>query len=459
MVQVIQGTNKWATAGYNAGQGFGDQIPKEVEHYRLSQGLKNLGEQKNLTPMQYATQAASIYGMTPEMHRQFGQLAREQGNRNAYQNLAGQGEQPDERGFKGDEFKPPKIGSSAKNLRNIQPGVSENAIVRRENQASINPQEENKPSIVNTNPTSREQDYVPDWSPSRRIQETARVMSQFPQFTPEQVSQMVNANEESYKSLPETERKNYERQEQIKDATDRKLEIATKRKLQTPQGKEIFDDVTGENYEAVKRELEKDIRNNPDVPIDEQVDKWSQHLVDFADKKQELKVLANRNFADRWLGQGKTLKSLESYQKAFQKTGNLKEFHNILRKSKKDGGFDMSNGGADQITYPRSKEVKSLINNMPRIQNGKAEEQSRNLAKQIVEKNYFNSKESPLAIARDARDKDPLFNIEAFLDYFKDNYDQLPLLPFQQKAIEARQGSTGGYWGDYFILPNKRNEK
>jgi hypothetical protein len=77
MVQVLPASNKWATAGHNFGQGISEQIPKEVEHYRLSQGLKNLQSQKNLSPSEFYTQAASIYGTTPEMHRQLGELARE----------------------------------------------------------------------------------------------------------------------------------------------------------------------------------------------------------------------------------------------------------------------------------------------------------------------------------------------------------------------------------------------
>ena len=231
MVQVIPAGNQWSMAGSNFGQGISEQIPKEVEHYRLSQGLKNLGQQKNLTPMEYATQAASIYGMTPEMQRQFGQLAREQGNRNSYLNLANRGQQEDQReprGFKGEEFKAPMIGSTGKQLRNIRPEVAETGIQKTENARAINPQEENKSTIINRNPTSKEQEYIPSFSPERRIRETAKVFSQFPNFTPEQAAQMVAANEESYKSLSEAERKNYDRQEEIQDAITNKFDKAVK---------------------------------------------------------------------------------------------------------------------------------------------------------------------------------------------------------------------------------------
>jgi len=460
MPQIIPGGNQWSMAGQGFGQGLGEQIPKEAEHYRLSQGLKNLGQQKNLTPMEYATQAASIYGMTPEMQRQFGQLAREQGNRNAYRNLGNQGNQgqgqPEDRGFQNEEFIPPKVGSTGKPLRDIQPGVANTGIQRVENEKAINPREENKPSVVDRNPTAKSQEYVPNFTPQQRINERAKIYNQFPQMTEEQVDQMANANEEAYKSLSEAERKNYDRQELIKDAIDNKFEKATRTRLEIPKDKEIFNkDITGVNYENAKRELEKDIKNNPEKNIDEQVAKWSQHLVEFADKKQEMKALAARGVYDYYMNNKETLKSLGAYQEAFAKTGNLKEFNDILRKTRENGGFDMSNMGAASISYPVSKKIKEQINAMPRIQSGNRSEVSRQFAKKVVEQGLGD--QSPLAIAQEAQNKDKFFDTEAFLDYFSDNKSSIPMLPHQQQDAESRFGPSGGYWGDFFILPNKRS--
>lgn len=63
--------------GSGLGQGLSEQIPKEMEHYRLSQGLQKLQQEKNLSPTEFYTKAASIYGSTPEMQRQLGELSRE----------------------------------------------------------------------------------------------------------------------------------------------------------------------------------------------------------------------------------------------------------------------------------------------------------------------------------------------------------------------------------------------
>jgi len=87
MVQIIPAGNQYSMAGANFGQGLSEQIPKEMEHYRLSQGLKTLGQKENLSPMQFATEAASVYGLSPEQQRQFGQLARLQAQGHALTNM------------------------------------------------------------------------------------------------------------------------------------------------------------------------------------------------------------------------------------------------------------------------------------------------------------------------------------------------------------------------------------
>ncbi len=49
------------------GQGFSEQLPKEVERHRLSQGLKGLVGKTNLTPFEQLAEVSAIPGMTPQM--------------------------------------------------------------------------------------------------------------------------------------------------------------------------------------------------------------------------------------------------------------------------------------------------------------------------------------------------------------------------------------------------------
>lgn len=92
MVQVIeQQGGLWGQLGKGFGQGLAEQIPKEVDQYRLSQGLKKLGQQEGLTPFQQFANLASIPGATPQMIQSGSELLRMQGGANSLMNKASQG--------------------------------------------------------------------------------------------------------------------------------------------------------------------------------------------------------------------------------------------------------------------------------------------------------------------------------------------------------------------------------
>lgn len=80
MVQIIeQDGDLFGRIGKGIGQGLSEQIPKEVERYRLSSGLKALEKDSaNLTPLQQLTRLSSIPGITPQMVQSFGDLAKQQ---------------------------------------------------------------------------------------------------------------------------------------------------------------------------------------------------------------------------------------------------------------------------------------------------------------------------------------------------------------------------------------------
>lgn len=74
--------------GSGFGQGLAEQLPKEVERNRLSSGLKQLGQQKNLSPFQQFSQLASIPGVSekPQLLQTGGELLRQQAYLNALKN-------------------------------------------------------------------------------------------------------------------------------------------------------------------------------------------------------------------------------------------------------------------------------------------------------------------------------------------------------------------------------------
>jgi len=76
--------------GEQIGKGLADQVPKEVENYRLRKGLQQLGkEAPDLSPLEFATKAYGTYGITPQMVQSLGGLAQQESRNKAmmdYQN-------------------------------------------------------------------------------------------------------------------------------------------------------------------------------------------------------------------------------------------------------------------------------------------------------------------------------------------------------------------------------------
>jgi len=95
MVQVIQPSNKWATAGNNFGQGISEQIPKEVERYRLAKDLGNLSrESKDLTPFEQYSRLAVAAGNRPDIIQGGADILRQEAKKGKLPQFANKDNQP-----------------------------------------------------------------------------------------------------------------------------------------------------------------------------------------------------------------------------------------------------------------------------------------------------------------------------------------------------------------------------
>jgi hypothetical protein len=65
--------------GQSLAQGLSEQVPKEAERIRLSQGLRELSSKKNLSPEEYLAEVASVPGALshPQLIQSFGELAKQ----------------------------------------------------------------------------------------------------------------------------------------------------------------------------------------------------------------------------------------------------------------------------------------------------------------------------------------------------------------------------------------------
>ena len=147
MVQVLPASNKWATAGNNFGQGFGDQIPKEADRYRLSQGLQNIKNNPNMSNTDRLMALYTTPGVTNEMVQTLAPLLNQEAVKNNRQNRGGQQtspRQPQNGGAPSSIQNPnqmkPSQGQVQPNVIQGQPTPQDQINARNLNQANINPQ-------------------------------------------------------------------------------------------------------------------------------------------------------------------------------------------------------------------------------------------------------------------------------------------------------------------------------
>lgn len=135
---VKQG-NIFGRIGSGIGQGLADQIPKEIERNRLSQGLQALETQgSNLSPFQQFSRLSAIPGITPQMIQSGAELLKQGGVRNALvQGSSPQGGQstPSQQDFKNAQF------NAAQNQGQNQEGSpeSQSLTTRTPLEATLNP--------------------------------------------------------------------------------------------------------------------------------------------------------------------------------------------------------------------------------------------------------------------------------------------------------------------------------
>lgn len=81
MAQYVKQGDIFGRIGTGLGKGLADQIPKEIENYRLRTGLQSLADDAdkgNLSQAQFLARAAGTYGATPQHIQSFGELAKQQ---------------------------------------------------------------------------------------------------------------------------------------------------------------------------------------------------------------------------------------------------------------------------------------------------------------------------------------------------------------------------------------------
>src|SRR5258706_6152633 len=205
MAQYIKQGNIFGRIGTEIGKGLSESIPKEVERNRLSAGLKELNEQKDLSPQEYFTKALSVPGLIdrPQAIQSLAELAKQQGQRNSLKNSSG----------KPTSSADPKVNELLKQASALhgRGGQSPDQIDRQVVQDGNVPSNfQNRgedalaqPAIAKENPTQQKFIPVPTWTPAQRDADQSREWDKNPNLSFEQIQQRSADNERRYRESPQ----------------------------------------------------------------------------------------------------------------------------------------------------------------------------------------------------------------------------------------------------------------
>jgi len=433
MAQKISQGNVFGRIGQHFGNTLAEQFPKELERGRLASGLRQLEQEKNLSPMQFYTRAISLPGVTPQMVESLATLAKEQNIRQAYQGIGRKGEQRPAQEVRRPE-QPRNDEFAAQNAPNIK---NENVPPQTIEGAEKNPLREE--AIPRT-----------PWDFKRKIQAMNENWEDNPGLTREENERLVTDQESRELARPAAEQaidtyQKAQRQE-LQTAINDKLAL----KLQKDK-EGLFQDLTGEYLDNLYRGAERDLRTSKNKNVEDIAHKWSEKGLNLAKTKTELdRQKADENIFSVIANKNEYRNKLKEAQKIFAEANNLEEFHKILQND-----FNLSNQGSASIAYPLTPEVKKIIDSTkfkPNVHD------SREKAIQIEK--AIRPQDSLQAIAWHLRQKDPFFNQNEFFDQLREDRDFLGLTETQSRELrrierELVQGSSKilPTWADIAYLP------
>lgn len=414
MAQYIKNAPILGRVGESLGRGLSEVIPKEAERYRLSQGLQNLGKQKNLSPFEQFAQLSSIPGITPQMIQSGSDLLRQQ-----------------------------SIINSINQQRQQQQPTQQNPAFNNQPMRAGDISSENPASITTTQGQySKQNPYIPPSGPD--IEAIARQkMADEPLIYPNiESARQATQNEISGNVNKSNAQINAEN---LKEGIQTKAEDELTKNIQT-----LGANVPGNVIQKLQQKALQSVRSNELTPEAAGV-KYSKEAEDISQSFSDIKS---------WGGMGLIL----------NKTNDLiNSFENLQKKAKK-GGYQKEAADsmiADNKVTPKfayasmypvkdKPELNKFIKNLPSnsqqvapgvvIRNGKATsidpyKETMDMAPKLVELMGLDG--SPLAIGYELDHKG--YDSQAWKQYLTDHIDELNLSKDQEKELlKTEPGFYGG---------------
>lgn len=368
--QSIPQSSFAGSLGRGVGQGLSEQLPKEIERIRLSQGLKNLGaDTANLSPLEQVSKLAAIPGMNMQNIGAFLPYLQQLQGRKALEQKAGMASKVPE-GQKQEVAKEPSYRDRMESQDFLVP-KNEQQIYQRANElAKLNP-----------NITEQEAISQAQSEDARRIQADTAL--------------------ESKRNLIQNE---------VNSAAETWLQ---------KQGNQQFGDIIGElKSDYIDKAINKSLAKG--VSPYQAGKEAARDMLDFAKTRGQLRTNRAAIFAGGKSGD-KVLKDIKNARSEYEKRGQLENLRNDLINY-----HDLSPEEADSIAFPVSKGEKSYIDSFPKTLKSKlgmrsTKELSEDQIDGIIKR--MTNEDSVKSIALDLMERG--YSGSAFIEQMKERKDDL----------------------------------
>lgn len=424
--------------GAGFGQGLAEQLPKEMERGRLSQGLKNFEkEAANLSPLEQATRLFSIPGITPQMVQVLPEILKQQNERQAAINAGksatrGREEAPSQFAYPTSK----EQVSTANEPSGQLPRGRQNLLQLAEDMAK-------RPKGLTTKePIAAALSDIRSPTQEELFDKRAQILDQNPWMSVAAAQQQAEdyfARQNAQKTAAiEKGARQEALQAKVDQALDKELQL-----LLQKDDKGIFENISGESISALKDQAREDVANGRLTP-DQSARKYGKLALQIAKNNSKLKEMSQTPLI---LQSPKAiLNNLKEASRLWKDANRSEEFSNNLQSQ-----FSISQKLADSIAYPiqDNKKLNTYIDKYkparPRgltgLPNSSDIEQLSTKAADDIASMGFSPDDSINSVIVRFKDKDPYFNETAFIDRLRKLYNdgKLPLNPRQREEIISQE--------------------
>lgn len=403
MVQVIDQLGGISgRLGKGFAKGLSEQVPKEIDRYRLSKGLQEIGQRKDQTPFEQFAGLAGVPGITPQMIESGSKLLKQQGVNNALMNKANQTQQPAQNPF------PPSNQPSREGSKSLSPSITSRTPI----EATLNP-------------------YIPksfDQLQQRAgelLQENPALYSQDPEKAM-QAAVQEDASEQNISSALQGQR---QKEQDVQNRVTEGLREQGKTLNALVPGN-VYSDIEDKAINAVKSKNE----GGEGLTEQQAKKKYGDELDKISRDYQALETVGSMDFVLR--GISKVKQNLKSIRHDFKERNDLENLADAYISQQK-----LSPSKAYYLAYPPSenKELNNALVDIPKIDRRKImhekdEPTFDEIEKRVKSRTLDVSKKlakvmgtegSPLAISEELKSRG--YDPDIWFDYLDKNRKQLNL--------------------------------